>query len=67
MALTQAQQNQIVRLLERQSSNQISAILRSASSLLAWLADVVDAASELWRRVREAAAEIWQSLRSLFI
>ena len=67
MALSPEQQNQIVRLLQRESRNEISAILRSASSLLAWLADVVDAASDLWRRIRAAAAELWQNLRSMFI
>jgi len=67
MALSPEQQNQIVRLLQRESRNEISAILRSASSLLAWLADVVDAASDLWRRIRAAAAELRQNLRSMFI
>jgi hypothetical protein len=55
MGLSQEQQNQIVRLLERESSNEISAILRSASAFLGWLADVVD------------AAEVWQEIRGMFI
>jgi hypothetical protein len=67
MALTERQQDEIVRLLERQSRNSLAAILRSVSSFLDWLADAVDAASELWRQMRSYAHDIWQKMRGLFV
>lgn len=66
MTLTQRQQDDIVHLLERQSQSRLAAILRSVSSLLEWLADVVDAASELWRQIRSYGQDLWNKLRGLF-
>ncbi|MER5971261.1 hypothetical protein ACFYYR_13710 [Streptomyces sp. NPDC001922] len=67
VTLSNRQQAEIHRLLERESQTSLAAILRSVSAFLEWLADVLDAGSELLRRVRAYAHDIWQRVRRLFI
>ncbi|MFC9329591.1 hypothetical protein [Kitasatospora sp. NPDC057015] len=67
MALTDYQKQRIVSLLERESQTRISAILRSAGTLLNWVAGVVDLGYELVQQVRATAPDILQRLRSIFL
>ncbi|MGW6918385.1 hypothetical protein ACWGB8_31905 [Kitasatospora sp. NPDC054939] len=67
MALTAYQQQRIITLLERESQTEVAAILRSAATLLNWIAGVVDLGYELWHQVRATAQDVWQRLRSVLL
>ncbi|MDG4766445.1 hypothetical protein O7632_20415 [Solwaraspora sp. WMMD406] len=66
MALTRAQEQTIIRLLRKENRDKIQKILRTSASFLNWLADVIGAADEIYRRVRTAVADFLQDLRGLF-
>jgi hypothetical protein len=67
MGLSGAEVDRVVALLERESESKVARILRTASSLLDWLADVVDMASALWNRLKQFAADSWRDLREIFL
>jgi hypothetical protein len=66
MGLSGEEVDRVVALLERESESKIARILRTASALLDWLADVVDMASAMWSRLKQFTADIWRDLREIF-